>query len=72
MKPFMTLQVRDLKTDWNNLTIGTVEKEKRNYTLKDVTGNLIWKASSIEKIAEAGRRFAETQGYFDGAFAEAA
>lgn len=71
MKTILTLQVRDLKTDWNHLTIGRVQKQNKTYILTNATSETIWKANSIEKIASAGRHFAETQGYTDGAFAQA-
>lgn len=62
MKTIMTLQVRELKTDWDLLTM----------ILKGIDGKLIEKSASIETVAAAGRRYAIEQGYADAAYADAA
>ena len=71
MKTIMTLQVRELKTGWNELTIGKVERAPRSRTmiLKGIDGKLIAKSTSIETVAAAGRRYAKEQGFFDAAYA---
>lgn len=65
----MTLQVRELSTDWTVLTIGRVTQEKRSFALKNLAGQTLFKASRLDKVAAVARRFAIEQGYFDGAFA---
>ena len=74
MKTIMTLQVRELKTDWDLLTIGRIERAPRSRTmiLKGIDGKLIEKSASIETVAAAGRRYAIEQGYADAAYADAA
>lgn len=71
MNTIMTLQVRDLKTDWNHLTIGRVERAPRSRTmiLKGIDGKMIAKSANIETVAAAGRRYASEQGYTDAAYA---
>lgn len=74
MNTIMTLQVRELSTGWNLLTIGRVERAPRRRTmiLKDLQGKEICKSASIETVAAAGRRYAQEQGYPDAAYATAA
>lgn len=71
MNTIMTLQVRELKTGWNALTIGKVERAPRSRTmiLKGIDGKQICKSASIETVAAAGRRYASEQGYTDAAYA---
>lgn len=69
MNTVMTLQVRELKTGWNPLTIGRVERIKNTLYLKDTSGRLICKSANIETVAAAGRRYAKEQGFFDAAYA---
>ena len=71
MNTILTLQVREKQTGWNLLTIGRVTREKRSFALKNLAGQTIFKSSSFEKVTDTARRFANQQGYFDGAFAQA-
>ena len=69
MKTIMTLQVRELSTGWDVLTIGRVIQVNRSFALKNLAGQTIFKASRLDKVTAVARRFAIEQGYFDGAFA---
>lgn len=68
MNTVMTMQVRELATDWNIYTIARIEKSGRKYTLKDVNGALVAEANSIDGIATVGHKMAQARGYFDAAF----
>ena len=65
MNTIMTLQVRELKTDWDVLTIGRVEHAARCHTmiLRGIDGKLIVESASIDVISAAGRLYASEQGY---------
>ncbi len=69
MNTTMTLQVRELSTDWDVLTIGRVTKVKRTFALKDLAGQTLFESSSLDKVAAFGRRYASEQGYTDAAYA---
>ena len=71
MKTLMTLQVRELSTDWDVLTIGRIERAARSRTLilKGIDGKLITKSTSIDVISAAGRLYASEQGYEYAAYA---
>ena len=61
----MTLQVRELATDWDVLTIGRVEHAAHGHTmiLRGIDGKFIVESDSIDVISAAGRLYASEQGY---------
>ena len=61
----MTLQVRELKTDCDVLTIGRIERAARSHTmiLRGIDGKLIVESDNIDVVSAAGRRYASEQGY---------
>ena len=65
MNTTMTLQVMSLRTDWDVLTIGRVERDPRSQTmmLKGIDGAVIVESSSMETVSAVGRQYAREQGY---------
>lgn len=72
MKTYLNLYVRELATGWNQLVIGRIDKKGRAYYLKDFSGNVISKSTSIEGVADAGRRYAAETGYWNASYCDAA
>ena len=63
----LALTVRELCTDWNEIVLGKIERVKRTYVLKLLTGEVLAKGSLL-KCADAGRAWASKQGYVHQCF----
>ena len=54
MKTELTAQVRELATGWDEASIGRIVKNKRSYSLLDLSGREVAKGRTIDSIAAAG------------------
>ena len=74
MNTIITLQVMSLRTDWDVLTIGRVERDPRGQTmmLKGIDGKLIVESDNMEIVSAVCRQYASEQGYAPSAAAYAA
>ena len=72
MKTELILATKEHASNWQEITLARMVRNKRTFVLLDLAGNVIAKSSSLMTVANAGRRYAKSIGFDYASYAEAA
>ena len=63
MKTELTLASKEHASNWQEVTLARIVRNKRTFVLLDLAGNVIAKSSELMSVTHEGKRYAQSIGF---------